>query len=294
MHVFRGESRGVGVACVIAIAAFGACRAERARPEQRAAAARTAPDAVPPASAAAAARAQAPAPPAAAPGLPPLAGEPLVDLPVPDHEPAVVSVPLGTTDSRPVVVATHGNFDRPEWQCEVWGAALDGVFTLCPRGVRRSDVSRKLDRWTYGGAPALEKEIAAGLSALERRFSGRASEARPIFVGFSLGAILGVRLLARSPTPFPRAVLIEGGNKWTAAQARQFAAGGGKKLLFVCAQAGCRGVAEPSARLLGRAGVAARVADAGNVGHTYDGVVAAKVTEHWAWLLAPSDDAGAP
>src|SRR5262245_33853722 len=68
-----------------------------------------------------------PAPPAPAPPPPPppepavlTAAEPFVDLPVEGHGAAVVSLPRGARDKRPVVIATHGNYDRPEWQCEVW------------------------------------------------------------------------------------------------------------------------------------------------------------------------------
>src|SRR5688500_18592409 len=51
------------------------------------------------------------------PELPPkLSGEPLQDLPVPGYGVAVVSMPLGAREPRPVVLALHGNYDRPEWQ----------------------------------------------------------------------------------------------------------------------------------------------------------------------------------
>src|SRR5688572_17197436 len=57
--------------------------------------------------------------------LPPLeAATPQVDLAVPGHAPAVVSVPVGTTERRPIVVVAHGNFDRAEWQCRTWRSIL--------------------------------------------------------------------------------------------------------------------------------------------------------------------------
>lgn len=59
----------------------------------------------------------------------------LVELPVPRHGPAVLSIPLGATSRRPVLVAAHGAGDRPEWQCALWrGIVKDRAFVLCPRG----------------------------------------------------------------------------------------------------------------------------------------------------------------
>src|SRR5262245_18804480 len=53
--------------------------------------------------------------------LPPLqAAEPMLALEVPGFRPAIVSVPTGAREPRPVWLALHGNFDRPEWQCGVW------------------------------------------------------------------------------------------------------------------------------------------------------------------------------
>src|SRR5689334_2604590 len=68
------------------------------------------------------------------------AAQPFIELPVEGHGAAVVSLPLGARDKRPVVIATHGNYDRPEWQCEVWREIVgDAAFVLCPRGSMRPD-----------------------------------------------------------------------------------------------------------------------------------------------------------
>src|SRR5688572_24251129 len=67
----------------------------------------------------------------AAPSTPPLVVPPpslpridapsgFVELDVPGFRTAVVSVPADTSRARRIVVALHGNFDRPEWQCQVW------------------------------------------------------------------------------------------------------------------------------------------------------------------------------
>src|SRR5882724_562183 len=92
-------------------------------------------------------------------------------LEVPGFRTAFISIPIGATEARPVVLALHGNFDRPEWQCEVWHAAMKGhPFVVCPRGIPRGDAPPSLDRWTYGKGVDVHREIEAALTALRERF----------------------------------------------------------------------------------------------------------------------------
>src|SRR5215472_933690 len=61
----------------------------------------------------------------------------LMELDVPGYGAAVVAVPAPTSPgrSRPLLVATHGAWDRPEWHCELWQRISRGrAFVLCPRG----------------------------------------------------------------------------------------------------------------------------------------------------------------
>jgi pimeloyl-ACP methyl ester carboxylesterase len=244
--------------------------------------------------AAATAPAPAPEPPAFAPPPPPPepvtleASAPLVELAVEGHGAAVVSLPLGARGKRPVVIATHGNYDRPEWQCEVWREIVgDAAFVLCPRGAARPDSPSRDDiRFTYDNNQALEREIDAGLAALGARFPAYVDAAQPLYTGFSLGAIMGVSIAARAPGRFPRMVLIEGGHdKWTRATAVAFARGGGQRVLFVCSQGYCG----PEARLAGQriqgAGAAFRLARGPDVGHRYDGPTAAETRRALPWVL---------
>jgi len=200
---------------------------------------------------------------------------------------AVVSVPGGATEPRPVVVALHGNFDRPEWQCEVWRDITDGYpFILCPRGVPRADAPKKWDRWTYGAMAQVKKELFAGLEALEQAFPDYVDDGPVVFTGFSLGAILGRHIIKEHGERFPRAVLTEGGNDGWNGLARAYRKSGGERVLFGCAQSGCVQAARAAVRHAERAELVAGVADAGNVGHTYDGPVAAAVKHKWGWLVA--------
>ncbi|MBN1610473.1 MAG: hypothetical protein JW940_27840 [Polyangiaceae bacterium] len=225
------------------------------------------------------------APSDAAPVLAPLdADAALVALPVQGFRDAVVSVPIGAAEPRPIVVALHGNFDRPEWQCDVMREITHGfAFILCPRGIPRRDVSKSLDRWEYGSVKQLQKELDAGLSAVRERFAGYVADGPIVMTGFSLGAILARPIVMGDPARFPRVVFTEGGSDgWNF---KRFKDGGGSRVIFGCAQAGCVPKCRGLAKRAERVGVEVRVADGGNIGHTYDGPVAAAIQAEWPWLV---------
>jgi predicted esterase len=221
---------------------------------------------------------------------PPLEGEPLVDLAVPGFQPAVVSLPLGTRDLRPVLVAAHGNFDRPEWQCEIWREIVrDAGFVLCPRGVRRDDTlhyPKDYVRYQYRSNAQLEKEIVAGLAALRARYPGRVDPGTLVYTGFSQGAIMGVPIVKRAPASYPRVVLLEGGTGGLdGATIKALARGGCKRILLACGQPGCARAAGHVAKQLEAAGIGARVLYSGNVGHSYAELVSRQVRAELVWLV---------
>lgn len=222
------------------------------------------------------------------PELPPkLSGESLQDLPVPGYGAAVVSVPLGAREPRPVVLALHGNYDRPEWQCEVWRAITGGFpWVLCPRGVPRSDAPKSEDRWTYTTAAKVGDEVRAALAALAGGFPKHVDAEAPIFTGFSLGAILGVHLLSGDALPLVRsAVLIEGGyGGWHVPRIKAFAAKGGVRVLFACGQSACRHASKQTGQLMQKHGVSVDVASGGDIGHTYGEAVADAIQTRWTWV----------
>lgn len=226
---------------------------------------------------------------AAATGLAPLTGkEPFVTLPVAGFGDAVVSLPLGATEPRAIALALHGNFDRPEWQCQVWrGITQGGVFVLCPRGVARTDVPRELDRWEWGSLAKTRAEVLAALGALRARYPEHAAPGPIVFTGFSLGAILGARLLEDRELDIGAAVLVEGGYKgWTTAKAEKLKPTL-RRVLFACGQTDCRNAYRYQlGPLLEKAELSgAMVADV-KAGHTYDGPVAALIAQEWPALLA--------
>jgi len=212
---------------------------------------------------------------------------PLVPLAVPGFNEAVVSVPLGATAPRAVALALHGNFDRPEWQCEVWRRITRGeVFVLCPRGIPRKDVPKELDRWEWGSLQKTRDELLAALGALRARYPEHVRRGPLVFTGFSLGAILGARLIQDPELDVGAAVLVEGGYQgWTRAKLEKLAPRL-KALLFACGQTECRNAyryqLEPLLRRSGLSG--SMVADI-KAGHTYDDPVAALVAAEWPHLL---------
>jgi hypothetical protein len=237
--------------------------------------------------------ASAPAAPAgitdtSSPGLPALQSEPpIVPLVVDGFPDAVISVPLGATSPRPVVVATHGMWDFPEGLCDDQRWIFhDRAWVVCPRGRPLADKT-----FRYDSAESLRREIDADVHALVARYPGYVDAQAMLYTGFSLGAILGVPIITRDPARFPRAVLIEGGeDKWSPALAARYAKGGGQRVLFACGLRGRVPGAQQAAAMLGRAGVDAhavlgKLPDAGQFIHWYNGPIAEETRAAERWLF---------
>ena len=221
-------------------------------------------------------------------GLPPLRSDPaIVPLEVPGFASAVISMPLGSTGPKPVVVATHGLWDFPEGLCDDQRWLFhDRAWVVCPRGRPLPDKT-----FHYDNADALIKEIDADVAALVAKYPGYVDDSEMLYTGFSLGAILGAQIVVREPSRFPRAVLIEGGeDKWTGGLASRFASGGGKRMLFACGLRGRVPTATASAKVLEKAGVETHVflgklPDRGEFIHWYNGPIADETLAQLPWLL---------
>jgi predicted esterase len=230
-----------------------------------------------------------PSPPAA---LAPLAApSPLVDLPVPNHYDAVVSLPAGATSRRPIIVVAHGAGDRPEWQCELWRRIVQNrAFILCPRGFPTNPyVPPQLTGYFYPTHLALGREISLALEALHERWSDYVDLDAPAYAGFSQGAIMGANLLPNHPARFARAALVEGGyglfDEWSVPAAQRFHRRGGRRVLLACGRAKCVADARASMRWLALGGVEVRMVHAVGAGHSYGGAMEREVARAFAWLI---------
>lgn len=143
----------------------------------------------------------------------------------------------------------------------------------------------------YDSADSLAREIDADLRALAAKYPGYVDDGAMLYTGFSWGAILGVAIITREPSRFPRAVLIEGGeDKWTAALATKYAKGGGQRVLFACGLRGRLFVAQQTVSMLEHAGIGARAVlgklpDAGQFIHWYNGPIAEETRAAERWLF---------
>lgn len=222
----------------------------------------------------------------------PLSAEaPMLELPVVGHRPAVVSVPIGATTPRPLLVIAHGAGGRPEPHCAFWRSILGARgFLLCPRGVLLGAYAEPADQgYFYPDHHALEREVNAALTALRARFGSHLDDRAPIYVGFSQGATMGALAFVKRPAAFARLVLIEGGvgesDEWTIERARAFRDSGGERVLFACGRPSCFLAAQRTLTYLKKAGLDGRVVHAAGAGHTYGGAVADAVSRELPWVL---------
>lgn len=169
------------------------------------------------------------------------------------------------------MIVLHGNFDRPEWECEMWGAVAGfHGWILCPRGIRTPWATLEEDRWTYRGSVATSVEIEAAFAALEARYPGRVSRERTVLVGFSLGANLAPAIARDNPGVYPYVVLVEGGGKnmerpWIAALKKA----GIKGVVLAMSLQHLRQKALKAVPRFERAGVPAVFVDMKGAGHGY-------------------------
>ncbi len=209
-------------------------------------------------------------------------------LPVDGFGDAAVAVPLGATSPRDVVIGVHGRNDRPEWACSEWRAVTARPFVLCPHGVPADAPARR--GLAFAGVEPTRREIDAGLAALKARFGAYVADGPMIYAGFSLGAILGVAIVADDPAHFPIVVLGEGGHDaWTPERVAAFARGGGRRVLFVCSTSVCETAAARPLAALGRAGVQVKLISAGHIGHLVDDRVVAAVHAAWPWVIGEAE-----
>lgn len=214
--------------------------------------------------------------------LPPLTGHAWMEpVKMPQGRSAVVTVPLGATEPRPIVIGIHGAEDRAEWACGGYRiAAHQYPFVICPQGLPAGN-----DKFSPGGPVRIGQDIQAAISAVRAEFGPYVAPGPIVYAGFSLGAIQGVPLVAATGTRYPRVLLIEGGHEqWTPALASTFRVTGGEMVMMVCASKDCSGY-DGAVDMLKRAGIAAKVVAAGTGRHNLDGEMMSVLADNFSWLV---------
>lgn len=248
-------------------------------------------------------------------GLAPLAAPPASLLPVPGYANAVLVSPVGATRPMPLVVAVLGIGDTPESQCATWRELVGTrAFVVCPRftphyvpvqppeaqpsllsifglqGDEAAEADPNSGEVVQSGfrptdVPAVEKEIDAAIAAVRKVFPKHVAPGPVLYTGFSRGAFLGASIIAKSPSKFPRAILIEGGQSaWTDQTAAAFTKNGGKRVLFACGQPSCVAEAEPASQLLARANGATKIVHGEGEGHGYKRQVRDQIRAALDWV----------
>ena len=212
----------------------------------------------------------------------------LEDLPVEGHFDAVLSMPLEKNEPRPLVVALHGDLDKPEWACSQWRQVTDGYpFIVCPRGTHHPDYP-KTDIWSFAWLQTTRHEVDNAIAAVKARYGNRVMDGPIILVGFSLGAVMASHMMREAPSQYPIAILAEGNplRDWSGTLAKNFADGGGRKVMFACAQMECRHQSFAPVEWFQKAGAQSSMAYAGNVGHIFGPELIETLRSQWDSFVA--------
>lgn len=196
----------------------------------------------------------------------------LVDLPLKGFHSSVFVAPSRTdAPPWPLVVILHGNYDRPEWECQTWmNVGKKQGWLLCPRGIPRTDIPKALDRWYYRGRQNLAKEVKLGVSELEKLYPGLVSRDEAVLVGLSLGANMSPRFAGMGIMDFKHLILIEGGYQVTLSIAKTAARKGVKSAVYLCGEnTPCSKRTPRLQRIWKRAGVQSATFVMPGVGHGY-------------------------
>lgn len=216
--------------------------------------------------------------------LQPLGGLPwLMHVPESAKIQDVVTLPLGATEPRPLLVAVHGAGDRPEWACGGWRIGVDAhSFVVCPRGLPMSD-----SRYGWGNPHDIAVAVDRAVSEVQRRFQKYVIEGPLIYAGFSQGATLAGNYLIQNAQRFPVAALAEGGYNFLVDSefARKYRSAGGRRILILCGTAPCMVTAKRAQVVCEQAGLGVFVAGDPTAGHNLNAPMQQALKHEWARLV---------
>ncbi|HET9952992.1 MAG TPA: hypothetical protein VFQ61_00740 [Polyangiaceae bacterium] len=212
--------------------------------------------------------------------LPPLSGATwLMNL---EPSGARVSVPLGATEARPIVIALHGSHDRPEWTCGSYRhASGNRAFVLCPAGKPLAD-----GRFGLLDLADTHGRVREGLQSLKARFGKHVAAGRVVLAALGPAVDQALELALQEPTFFSYLLLIDGSPKrFTAPMIARFGSGGGKRVLWLCSQPDCAAEVEPRLRAPAPAGVELRWLFPAK-SHGLDEEMVRVLAREFPWLVA--------
>jgi hypothetical protein len=206
----------------------------------------------------------------------------LSSLEVPGFGAARVSVPLGATAPKPLLIALHGDRDRPEWTCGSYRHVVSSrAFILCPEGVARADRD-----FTLGTSEETSTELRKALPALKSRFKGYLSPGSVVLAALGPAVDQAIELALKEPSFFSHLLLVDGSTRrFTPPAATRFGSAGGKRVLVVCSVGACESDLEQRLRALAPVGVAARIVRV-EQGHGLDAEVVARLRSEFPWLVS--------
>ena len=194
-----------------------------------------------------------------------------------------VSVPLGATEPRPIMVALHGGGDRPDWACGEWRGMTNGYpFMVCPRGPGGGDSHLG---WL---SPADTKaRISRAIAATKKMFGSWVLEGPMVLAGFSMGATQTALIARTDPQTYPRVAIVESAYapEPAIAFAEPWAKGGGERAIFMCTTLGCEGTYRKAARNVAHQHVPARLNIAGTNQHGIWDEVVRSMRRDWPWVV---------
>lgn len=200
-------------------------------------------------------------------------------------------IPLGATDARPVLIVLHGAGADPNATCAAWRRVTDYGFVLCPRGILDAKSPPGTLHYTFGSPRETVLELRAALGALRQHFGNYVAPGPVVLAGVALGALRAVWILREEPGYFARVVLVQTGHDpWSSGLAAIFAKRGGKRILFVCANASCRRRVRDDVVVTRHAGSRARSTLLGGEGAPIDLHRLSALAPDFRWLVAGDPD----
>lgn len=194
-----------------------------------------------------------------------------------------VSVPLGASEARPIMIALHGGGDRPDWACGEWRGITSGYpFMVCPRGPGAGDSGLG---WS---SPAdTRARIAKAIAATKKIFGSWVQEGPMVLAGFSMGATQTALIARGDPKTYPRVAIVESAYapEPAIAFAGPWAKGGGERAIFMCTTLGCEGPYRKAARNVAHHHVTARLNIAGTNQHGIWDEVVRSMRRDWPWVV---------